>query len=66
MSRIRKAAVREGVRCQQIAEIVMKTRLRDRHVGQQGRAYCQSQDGYQEDRQSAPPCQAAQVLFRCL
>jgi len=27
MSRIRKAAVREGVRCQQIAEIVMKTGL---------------------------------------
>ncbi len=66
VSWIRQAAVRESIRCQQIAKIIMKSRLRNRHVGQQGRAYRQCQDAHHEDGQGAPPCQAAQVLFRGL
>ena len=66
VSWICEASVREGIRCQQVAEIVMKSRLRNRHVGQQGSADRQCQNAHHKDGKGAPSCQAAQVMFRGL
>src|SRR5208337_382999 len=66
VSWIRHTPVRERVRCQQVAEIVVKTWLGNGEVGQQGRTYRQCQEAHHEDGKGAPPCQAAEEFFRGL
>ena len=58
--------MREGIRCQQVAKVVMKSGFRNRHVGQQGKPDRQRQNAHHKDSKGAPSCQAAQIVFRSL
>ena len=66
MSRVRQAAVGEGVAGQKKTELVIDKRLRDRQPRQQCQAHCQSRNTAKQNTEGAFSGYLSQCLFRSL